>query len=113
MSETTTDRGPAEAVEIEESTTPLDSITDRVERYRKAKALEKKAKDAAEEARGEIAAELEAHGAEYGTIGGALVIRWRPIESSRLDTKKLRESHPDIADAFTRPTVSMRMEIVE
>lgn len=107
MSETV---APVEVTE--EATAALDDISDRVERYRRAKQLEKAAKDAAEEARADIAAHLEARGAEFGTVDGTLVIRWRAVTSQRLNTKKLGKSHPDLVAEFTGPVTAMRMEIV-
>lgn len=97
----------------DENTTALDEIADRVARYRKAKEVEKAGKEAAEEARADIAAHLEARGAEFGTVDGTLVIRWRAVTSERLDTRKLKDSHPELVGEFTRPQTAMRMEIVK
>lgn len=95
------------------NTTALDEIDDRVRRYLTAKKVEKQGKDAAEETRHEIAAYLEARGAEFGTVDGVLVVRWRPVTSKRLDQKKLASNHPEIVEEFTRESTSMRMEIVQ
>jgi DNA modification methylase len=96
----------------DENTTALDEIDDRVKRYKLAKELEKKAKDAAEDARRDIAAYLEARGAEFGTVDGDMVIRWRPVTQNRLDQKKLAENYPDAVAECTASKTSMRMEIV-
>lgn len=97
----------------EANTAALDEIADRVSRYTLAKKLESKAKDAAEEARADLASYLEARGAEFGTVEGTLVVRWRPVTSRRLDSKKLGENHPEIVAEFTREQTVMRMEIVK
>lgn len=107
MSETV---APVEVTEA--NSAALDDIADRVERYTKAKALEKAAKDIIEETRADIAAHLEARGAEFGTVEGALRIRWRPVTSKRLDQKKLGQNHPEIVEEHMRESTSMRMEIV-
>ena len=109
-------RTPTGAPEVEatdENTVALDEIEDRVARYLKAKEVEKAGKDAAEETRHEIAAYLEARGAEFGMVGGKLVIRWRPVTSRRLNQKKLASAHPDLVEEFTAESTSMRMEIVQ
>lgn len=42
---------------------------------------------------------------------GRRLFSWKWVESQRLDAKALRESHPDIAEAFTKPTGYRRLHI--
>lgn len=100
-------------VENEFAIAPADDISDRIAAYRKAKALEKQAKERAEEHRRAIASYLEQNDAEYGTVGGKMVVRWRTVTGSRIDPKKLRENHPDIAAEVTVTSDSHRLELIE
>lgn len=93
-------------------TAELDSIADWVASYRKAKELEKVAKEKAEEARSIIAAKLDETEAEFGTVDDEPVVRWRSVSSTRLDTRKFREQYPDLAEEFSVTKPSMRMEIL-
>ena len=38
-------------------------------------------------------------------------ISWKPITSERIDTKALREQHPEIAEQFTKSSVSRRFTL--
>jgi predicted phage-related endonuclease len=40
------------------------------------------------------------------------VIRWADVTSRRLDAKRLRAEHPDLAEAFTVPTTSRRFTVL-
>lgn len=42
---------------------------------------------------------------------GNEIVRLTVVWSSRLDTKKLRESHPSVADSFTRTATSVRITV--
>lgn len=101
-----------DSTDIEPKVAELDAIADWVAVYRKAKDAEKLAKEKAEEARAIIAATLDETEAEFGTVDDEPVIRWRSISATRLDTKKLREQYPDLADEFSVTKPSMRMEIL-
>lgn len=52
---------------------------------------------------------------EIGENSGAktdqYLVHWKQIQSSRLDTKSLEATHPDIAAQFTRPSSYRRMRI--
>lgn len=85
------------APDTEPTIVALDSIAEWVDRYCQAKRDEKQAKETAAEAR---------------TVDDEPVIRWRPIESRRLDTDKLRKAYPDLVAEFTRPNVAWHMEII-
>ena len=92
--------------------TELDSIADWVAAYRKAKELEKIAAEKAAEARAVLTAKLDETGAEFGTVDDVPVLRWRSVESNRLDTKKLRAEHPELCEQFSKLSVAMRLEIL-
>ncbi len=42
---------------------------------------------------------------------GEYRVSWRPVKSSRLDTAALRQALPDIAQAFTRETITRRFVV--
>ena len=42
---------------------------------------------------------------------GEYKITWRPVESSRIDTKALAKALPDIAQAFTRKSTVRRFVV--
>jgi predicted phage-related endonuclease len=84
-----------------------------IERYKRAKEVERMGKETAEECRAEIASYLESQDAEYGTINGRLAVRWRTVVTRRVDTKRLREELPMVAEDFTKETESQRMELLE
>lgn len=97
----------------DENTVALDEIADRWARYVKAKQAEKIAKEVAEEAKREVTGYLRERGAEFGTIAGSLVARWRPIPKPRFQQKKFVESHPDLAAEFTVEADEWRLEQVQ
>lgn len=90
----------------------LDPIDDWVKRYREAKELGRLAAEKADEARAVIAEWLDQRNAEVGTLNGEPAVKWTVIRSNRLDTKALREDHPDIAASYTRETTSNRMDLL-
>jgi len=103
-----------EAVEpTDDNTVAIDDISDRWERYCKAKDAAALADKVAKEAYADLAARLAERGAEFATIGGDLVARYRPVESTRLDQRKLQENYPEAYVACQRASTSMRMERVK
>lgn len=44
---------------------------------------------------------------------GRRLFSWKWVESQRLDTKALREAHPDISEAFTKPSGYRRLHIAK
>lgn len=99
--------GPGDATEVD-----LTLVGDWLARYRKAKELEKVAKETAEEARSVLASHLEDAGAEYGTVDDVPVLRWHEIKSNRVDTTALRKAHPELVAEFTKASVSRRMDLL-
>ena len=55
----------------------------------------------------EIKAVMTAQGTETLT-GGDWKITWKPVTSSRLDSKALKAALPDVAECFTRTTTCRR-----
>lgn len=47
------------------------------------------------------------------TVNGAPVMRFTHVESSRLDTKRLRSDYPDIAAMYSKPSTSSRLELIK
>lgn len=45
-------------------------------------------------------------------ICGAFIVRYKTVQSSRIDTQKLKHDHPDIAKECTTKTTSKRFTIV-
>jgi predicted phage-related endonuclease len=93
--------------------TPIDDLATWLAAYQHATINAKQWSDTAERAKEHITAHLDKINADVGTIDGKPAVRWTTIESHRLDVKKLRAEYPDLADKFSRPTVTRRFTIVE
>jgi predicted phage-related endonuclease len=103
-----------EAVEpTEDNTVDLDDLADRWERYCKAKDAISFAEKVAKETYADITARMAEAGAEFATIKGVLVSRYRPVDSERLDQKKLEENYPEAYKACLVRKTSMRLERVK
>lgn len=65
-----------------------------------------------EEAQGEANAirnELKAYMGDAEELrAGEYLVTWKPVTSSRVDTRALREAMPDVAQAYTRETTTRR-----
>ena len=82
------------------------------------KEIESKARELMElkRMREELDAEIEAAqdaikaamGDQEAITAGAYKITWKPVESSRLDTKALKAALPDIAARFTVTSIARR-----
>lgn len=46
---------------------------------------------------------------EAGAWDGKTVVTWRPVESSRVDTKRLRSEEPDLAERFLTTSTTRRL----
>jgi predicted phage-related endonuclease len=77
--------------------------------YIETKAEIRRLEETAEQARRHIEAALGDN--EEGVLDGEIVVRWTHVNSTRVDLAKLRENHPDIAEAFTVSTSSRRFTI--
>jgi predicted phage-related endonuclease len=49
--------------------------------------------------------------AEEGVIDGLVQVRWTVVESKRLNQAKLRETAPELCDAFTTVSYSRRFTV--
>lgn len=65
-----------------------------------------------EEAQGEAEAirnELKAYMGDAEELrAGEYLVTWKPVTSSRIDTRALREALPDVAREYTRETTTRR-----
>lgn len=53
--------------------------------------------------------QLKAHmGDSEELYAGEYMVTWRPVKSSRLDTAALRKSLPDVAERFTKTSITRR-----
>lgn len=51
--------------------------------------------------------------AEEGVLDGQIVVRWTFVTSNRVDLKKLEAEHPDLVEAFRKPSSSRRFTIAD
>lgn len=77
--------------------------------YTETKAKIAELEQMAEQARRHVEAALGDN--EEGVVDGQIVVRWTHVTSNRLDTKKLKENHPDLVEQFSRPQVTRRFTI--
>lgn len=55
---------------------------------------------------------IKAHmGDEEVLLAGPYKVVWRPVTTSRLDTKALAADHPDLAEAYKRTTTTRRFTV--
>lgn len=85
-----------------DSTLALDDLAETVAEWKWAKAEVKAVEEAEAEAAAAIKAALGEH--ENGTVDGQLVVSWRTQSGTRLDTKALRATEPELAERFTTTT---------
>lgn len=68
-----------------------------------------------EEAQGEAEAirnELKAYMGDAEELrAGEYLVTWKPVTSSRIDTRALREALPDVAREYTRETTTRRFVV--
>lgn len=91
----------------------VDQLAVWIAAYREATSNAKQWQDTAERAKEHITATLAAADAEVGTVDGKPAVRYTIVESTRLDTKKLRAEHPELVDQFSVPSSSRRFTIVD
>lgn len=69
-----------------------------------------------EEAQAEAEAIRDAIKAHMGDVeelrAGEYKVTWKPVKSARIDTTALRKALPDVAERFTRQTVTRRFCVV-
>lgn len=91
--------------------------SDWVRRFKELKAAEAKIKGLLEEARDNIMDCVRRGGAEEVSdlslcVSGEPTLRLRRVEQSRVDVTRLRREMPDLAQAYTKRTEIVRLEIV-
>ena len=64
-----------------------------------------------EEAQAEVEALKDAIGDQDSIQAGEYKITWKAVTSSRIDTSALRKALPDVAERFTKETVTRRFMI--
>lgn len=87
------------------STNELES---KVRELRQLQALIEEAEAEAETIRDAIKAHM---GDSEAIRAGKYSITWKTIKSTRLDTAALRKALPDVAQAFTRETITRRFSV--
>jgi hypothetical protein len=100
--------GETEASDV----TSLDDMATLYQQLGEARQAERDAKARAEEARDQILARLRQQQAMIGTIDGRPAVQRKVVQSSRVDTTKLRREQPDIAAIYTTTSTSERLEIL-
>lgn len=94
-----------------ETVVPLDDIRADVKRWRAAVHRIRYWKAVANQAATPILAHMRAADATTGTVSGRDVVTLTRHERQQLDSNRLREDHPDIADAYTTPRPEWRLHL--
>jgi predicted phage-related endonuclease len=92
---------------------PIDGLRDHLAAYRVAQGNVKAWQDTADRLKQHIVDALDAAGADIGLVSGKPAVRWTRVESLRLNTKKLRDDHPDLAAQYSVPSVTHRFTLVD
>jgi predicted phage-related endonuclease len=91
----------------------LDPIADLFGRFLRARELRKRAEELEKESKEILANYLIERGAEYGTVGNKMRLRYREVVSNRFDVKRFRAENPEVAEAYSRQQIEHRMEIID
>lgn len=102
-----------ESATLEAATADVYSIADWVARLRKLREMKTDIESREKETADFIKGWLRDRAAEFGAIDGQLVCRRRTVISNRIDTKALKEKEPEIAERFTKPSTSERLEMID
>ncbi len=51
--------------------------------------------------------------AELGSVNGEIAVSWKPVETNRLDQKRLKADHPEIVEAYSAISVSRRFTLTK
>lgn len=95
------------------ATADLFPISDWVARYRKLKEMEAEIAARVKESRDMIVGYLRDRDAEFGAVDGQLLVRRRTVTTRRIDTTALKAKEPEIAERFTKESVSDRLEMID
>lgn len=102
-----------EAAALEAATTDVFGISDWIARLAKLREMKRDVEAREKEAAEFVKGYLRERDAEFGAVDGKLVVRRRSVTSHRIDTKALKEKEPEIAERFTKPSTSERLEMIE
>lgn len=92
-------------------TTALDDIAGVVDALEQAKLDAADAKERRERLEATLKDRLTVTGATVGQIGGRDRVLWTEYETSSFDVKALRADQPELAEKYTRHTVSRRFSL--
>lgn len=98
--------------DLDPEASDITEVADWWEVYKLAKQAAKEARERADEAYAIVTSKLIEEGREYGLVNGQRVLRYRPIESKRFDSKAFREVHEDLYEAFTKTVEAYRLDIL-
>lgn len=87
------------------------AIDNRIKRLQAIEAKQKELEAQADAIKAEIKAAMEAQGADELHTGN-FIIRWKDIISSRLDSKALKATFPDIYSQFIKETACKRFTVI-
>lgn len=59
----------------------------------------------------DITAELDRRAVDE-LKAGSVLIRWKEVSTTRLDTKALKEAHSSLYDEFAKPSITRRFTLV-
>lgn len=93
--------------------TSIDDLATWVKAYREARTNSDNWAEIADRAKQQIQQALEEADAEVGTVNGYPAVRYTQVTSQRLDTKRLKAAHPDIAAEFMVTGHSRRFTLVD
>lgn len=93
------------SIELDDATAGL------VAAYRRAEAEVKTWTTAKEALRDMLAVALGS--ADVGTVDGTPAVKRTVVQSTRLDSKKLRESEPDVYERYAVPTTTVRVTVTK
>ena len=88
----------------------VNEMTSKVREYKELKALAEQIAGELAALEDEIKAEMTARGTESMDVD-VYKVRWTTVNSSRFDTTAFKKAMPELAEQYTRATVSRRFSI--
>lgn len=92
--------------------TAIDELATWVAAYREACTNRDNWAEIADRAKQQITQHLEEAGAEIGTVDGLPAVRYTQVATNRIDTKRFKAEHPELAAQFTTTSHSNRFTLV-
>lgn len=89
---------------------PVDHLAELFKKRAAAQRLAEKHAEVVKQADARIKAELGE--SPYGTINGVRVVAWTTSERQTVDMAKLKENHPDVYEAYRRPTTVRTFKVM-